>query len=184
MNIIIVFAKSEDAQNFKSILSRGGYDGMVTCTSGAQALSAMEDLGSGVVISGYRLSDMLYSELAVDLPKFFQMLMIASPDKAPLDTCGDKLVYLPTPLKKSDLFSTLELMLEGVTRSRKKAKEKAKKEGRSDEDKKIINQAKEILMDRHHMTEPEAHRYLQKCAMDSGTNLKETAEMVISLSAI
>ena len=61
MNIIIVFAKSEDAQNFKSILSRGGYDGMVTCTSGAQALSAMEDLGSGVVISGYRLSDMLYS---------------------------------------------------------------------------------------------------------------------------
>ena len=112
------------------------------------------------------------------------MLMIASPDKAPLDNCGDKLVYLPTPLKKSDLFSTLELMLEGVTRSRKKAKEKAKKEGRSDEDKKIINQAKEILMDRHHMTEPEAHRYLQKCAMDSGTNLKETAEMVISLSAI
>ena len=75
-------------------------------------------------------------------------------------------------------------MLEGVTRSRKKAKEKAKKEGRSDEDKKIINQAKEILMDRHHMTEPEAHRYLQKCAMDSGTNLRETAEMVISLSAI
>ena len=68
MNIIIVFAKSEDAENFKSILSRGGYDGMVTCTSGAQALSAMEDLGSGVVISGYRLSDMLYSELAVDLP--------------------------------------------------------------------------------------------------------------------
>ena len=97
---------------------------------------------------------------------------------------GDKIVYLPTPLKKSDLFSTLELMLEGVTRSRKKAKEKAKREGRSDEDKKIINQAKEILMDRHHMTEPEAHRYLQKCAMDSGTNLRETAEMVISLSAI
>ncbi|SFU66412.1 ANTAR domain-containing response regulator [Butyrivibrio sp. INlla21] len=183
MNIIIAFAKSEDAQNFKSILSRGGYDGIVTCTSGAQALSAMEDLGSGVVICGYRLSDMLYSELAVDLPKFFQMLMIASPDKAPIDNSGDKLVYLPTPLKKADLFSTLELMLEGVTRSRKKAKEKAK-QGRSDEDKKIINQAKEILMDRHHMTEPEAHKYLQKCAMDSGTSLKETAEMVISLSAI
>ena len=161
MNIIIAFAKSEDAQNFKSILSRGGYDGMVTCTSGAQALSAMEDFGSGVVICGYRLSDMLYSELAVD----------------------GKIVYLPTPLKKADLFSTLELMLEGVTRSRKKAKEKAK-QGRSEEDKKIIDQAKEILMDRHHMTEPEAHKYLQKCAMDSGTGLRETAEMVISLSAI
>lgn len=184
MNIIIAFAKSEDAQNFKSILSRGGYDGMVTCSSGAQALSAMEDLGSGVVICGYRLSDMLYSELATDLPSFFRMLMIASPDKAPMDNDGDKIVYLPTPLKKADLFSTLNLMLEGVTRSRKKAKEKARKAGRSEEEKKIIDQAKGILMERHHMTEPEAHRYLQKCAMDSGTDLKETAEMIISLSAV
>ena len=31
------------------------------------------------------------------------------------------------------------------------------------------------------MTEAEAHRYIQKCSMDSGTNLVETAQMVISL---
>lgn len=184
MNIIVAFAKAEDASKFKSILLRGGFESVTAVTSGMQALSAMEDLGSGVIVCGYRLSDMLYSELALDLPKFFQMLMIASPDKAPMDNCGEKIVYLPTPLKKSDLFSTLELMLEGVTRSKKKAKEKARKAGRSDEEKKIIDQAKEILMDRHHMTEPEAHKYLQKCAMDSGTSLRETAEMVISLSAI
>ena len=85
MNIIVAFAKSEDAQNFKSILSRGGFDGVVTCTSGVQALSAMDDLGSGVIICGYRLSDMLYSELAQDLPGYFQMLMIASADKAPAE---------------------------------------------------------------------------------------------------
>ncbi|MDC7293554.1 MULTISPECIES: ANTAR domain-containing response regulator [unclassified Butyrivibrio] len=181
MNIIVAFAKQADVMNFKSILSRGGYDSVKTCTSGVQALSAMEDLGSGVIICGYRLSDMLYSELAEDLPGYFQMLMIAGPDKAP-DFTSDNLVYLPTPIKKSDLFSTLELMLEGVARKRKKAKEK--RLARSDEDKKTIAAAKEILMDRHHMTEPEAHKYLQKCAMDSGTNMLETAEMIISLRNI
>ena len=31
------------------------------------------------------------------------------------------------------------------------------------------------------MTEEEAHRYIQKCSMDSGTNMLETAQMVISL---
>ena len=31
------------------------------------------------------------------------------------------------------------------------------------------------------MTEEEAHRYIQKCSMDSGTNLVETAEMVLSM---
>ena len=45
----------------------------------------------------------------------------------------------------------------------------------------IRDRAKTLLMERNNMTESEAHRYIQKCSMDSGTNLVETAQMVISL---
>ena len=45
----------------------------------------------------------------------------------------------------------------------------------------LIAKAKALLMERNNMTEAEAHRYIQKCSMDSGTNLVETAQMVISL---
>ena len=182
MNIIVAFAKSVDAQNFKSILSRGGYGNVQVYTSGVQALSAMQDLGSGVIVCGYRLSDMLYSELLQDLPGYFKMLLVASNANAPADNFDENLVYLSTPLKKDDLYATLDMMLEGVTLSRKKAKEK--RLHRSEADKKTIESAKALLMERHHMTEPEAHKYLQKCAMDSGTSLLETAEMVISISHI
>ncbi len=182
MNIIVAFAKAENVQNIKSILSRGGFDGVITCSSGVQALSAMDDLGSGVIICGYRLSDMLYSELLEDLPPYFKMLLIASTDRAPSDADNDRLIYLSTPLQRADLFSTLNLMLEGVHRLKKKAKERRMK--RSEADKKIIDQAKALLMERHHMTEPEAHKYLQKCAMDSGTDMLETAGMIISLTNI
>ncbi len=182
MNIIVAFAKSTDAQNFKSILSRGGYDNVQAYTSGVQALSAMQDLGSGVIVCGYRLSDMLYSELLQDLPGYFKMLLVSSSANAPSDNSNDNLVYLATPLKKDDLYATLDIMLEGVTLSRKKAKEK--RLHRSEADKKTIESAKALLMERHHITEPEAHKYLQKCAMDSGTSLLETAEMVISISHI
>ena len=182
MNIIVAFAKAETAQNIKSILSRGGFDGVTTCSSGVQALSAMDDLGSGVIICGYRLSDMLYSELLEDLPTYFKMILIASPDKAPQETENDNFIYLSTPLQKSDLFSTMNMMLEGVHKLKKKAKERRMQ--RSEADKKVINQAKALLMERHNMTEPEAHKYLQKCAMDSGTDMLETAEMVISLTNI
>ena len=182
MNIIVAFAKADNAQNIKSILNRGGYDGVVTCSSGVQALSAMDDLGSGVIICGYRLSDMLYSELLDDLPQYFKMLLVASTDKAPSETETDRFIYLSTPLQKSDLFSTLNMMIEGVQRQKKKAKERRMK--RSEADRKIIEQAKSLLMERHHMTEPEAHKYLQKCAMDSGTDMLETAEMIISLTNI
>lgn len=182
MNVIVAFARPNDIQNFKSILIKGGYDSVHCCQSGVQALSAMEDLGSGVIICGYRLTDMLYSELLENMPSYFKMLMIASSDKAPYDTSNDNLVFLQSPIKKSDLFFTLNTMLEGITYIRKKAKERRKE--RSEADRKIISQAKEILMARHHMTEPEAHKYLQKCAMDSGNSMLEAAEMVISLSAI
>ncbi|HCO28049.1 MAG TPA: antitermination regulator, partial [Lachnospiraceae bacterium] len=39
----------------------------------------------------------------------------------------------------------------------------------------------QVLMARNHMTEEEAHRYLQKTSMDSGTNMVETAQMILML---
>ena len=45
----------------------------------------------------------------------------------------------------------------------------------------MIAEAKALLMERNNMTEEEAHRYLQKTSMDSGTNLVETAQMVLSM---
>ena len=44
-----------------------------------------------------------------------------------------------------------------------------------------INNAKMVLMERNHMTEQEAYRYIQKCSMDSGTNMVETAQMILLL---
>ena len=45
----------------------------------------------------------------------------------------------------------------------------------------VIERAKALLMERNHMTEEEAHRYVQKCSMDSGNSIVETAQMIISL---
>ena len=45
----------------------------------------------------------------------------------------------------------------------------------------MISEAKALLMERNHMSEEEAHRYLQKSSMDSGTNMLETAQMVLTI---
>ena len=44
-----------------------------------------------------------------------------------------------------------------------------------------IKEAKELLMARNNMTEEEAHRYIQKCSMDSSTNMVETAQMILTM---
>ena len=72
----------------------------------------------------------------------------------------------------------------GMNKTRRRKKVRAKPKQRAEAEKKILWEAKSILMERNHMTEEEAHRYIQKCSMDSGTSLTETAEMVISMTKI
>jgi len=88
---------------------------------------------------------------------------------------------LNMPLKVYDLLNTVEMMLESMNRRRRKRKQEPKE--RNPKQQEVIRRAKELLMDRNNMSEGEAHRYLQKNSMDSGTNMAETAEMVLSIMA-
>lgn len=177
-NIIVAFSKPEDGKNIKGILMRNGYQVVAVCTSGAQTISAADSLSSGIVVSGYRFEDMMCEDLRQCLPAAFDMLLISSPSRWGGQPEGN-IIRLPMPLKVHDLLSTLEMMVQAQMRIRRKQRSKPKE--RSEEEKGLIAEAKALLMERNNMTESEAHRYIQKCSMDSGTNLVETAQMVISL---
>jgi len=178
LSIIIAFPKIEDATNIKNALVRNGYEVNATCTTGAQVISIANDLDDGIVLCGYRFPDMHYSELSNYLPKGFEMLLIASATK--LEECTDNnIVCLSLPIKMQDLLNTLQMMSYNYSKRKKKEKDKPKR--RSDEDKAIISKAKLVLMERNNMSEEEAHRYIQKTSMDSGTDMVEMAEMILSL---
>ncbi|MFT4006219.1 MAG: ANTAR domain-containing protein [Lacrimispora sp.] len=177
-NVIVAFSKAEDARNIKNILMKNGFEVAAVCTSGAQAVNSADELGRGIVVCGCRFADMVYQEIYECLPNGMQMLLVASPSqwsgRAPEDV-----VCLGLPLKVQDLVSTLEMMMETMARRKKKLKNRPRE--KSGEELEMIKQAKELLMERNHMTETEAHRYIQKCSMDSGTNIVETAQMIMSL---
>lgn len=177
-NIIVALPKLEDAKGIKNLLVRGGFQVTGVCTTGAQAISVADGLNDGIVICSYKLMDMVYAEIKECVPPGFEMLLIASNHL--LSQCeGSGIVCLSMPLKVGDLLSTVGMMAEGIERRRRKAKWKPKV--RSAEEENAIKEAKELLMARNHLTEEEAHRYLQKSSMDSGTNMVETALMVLSM---
>ena len=62
-----------------------------------------------------------------------------------------------------------------------KRKEKKKPKARSWKEQNYISNAKMMLMQRNHLSEDEAYRYIQKSSMDSGTNMVETAQMLLML---
>ena len=139
VNIIVVLPKLEEAKTIKNILIRSGFQVTGVCVTGAQAIQHTDGLADGVVICGYKMSDMLFSELKECLPFGFELLLLAS------------------------------------------QKEQNVIKERTAQENVMIAEAKEILMVRNHMTEGEAHKYLQKSSMDSGVSLTESAQMVLTM---
>lgn len=176
--IVVAFPKLEEAKNIKNILMRNGFQVIAVCTSGGQVLNYAEGLNSGIVVCGYRLADMLYEELSQYLPRDFEMLLVASPSRFSEDS-GDNIIRLAMPIKVHDMVATLEMMSKNQSQRRRKKRLEGK--GRNEEEKELISRAKAVLMEKNNMNESEAHRYIQKCSMDSGTNMVETAQMVLSL---
>lgn len=177
-NIIVVFPRLDDAKNVKNILVRSGFSVAAVCTTGAQALSYADGLGNGIIISAFKLADVPYFEIQECMPAGFELLVLASKQKLADATC-DGVVALPMPFVISDFLDTVQMMVIAAERRRKKAK--AVPRLRSDEDKQLISAAKRLLIDRNGLTEDEAHKFIQKCSMDSGTNMVESAQMVMSM---
>lgn len=180
-NIIIAFPKPEDGKGIRSLLMRNGIEVHAVCTSGAQAIRIAGELGTGILICGYRLTDMIYADVAKNLPKGFELLILGSQARL-VECAGRGYMFLSMPIKVHDLVNTIGMLQMNVTRYKKKLRQTPKK--RDPKELELIGNAKALVMERNHMTEEEAHRYIQKTSMDNGTSMVETAEMILKLMII
>ena len=177
-SIIVVLGAQQEARKIKNLLVQNGYAEVFVCASGAQALLCMDDLDAGVVISGFKLVDMMYSELMENLPAQFRLLLLASECNLALRADED-VMSLAYPFRVSDLLGTVELMLGSVTYPKKKPQ--GTKQKRTPQEEAMIRDAKALLMNRNNMSEKEAHRYIQKCSMDTSRSFVETARMILCM---
>ncbi len=177
-SIIVLFPKIENAKNIRNILVKSGFSVEAVCNTGAQALQYAQGLNDGVLVCGYKYPDMICTQLMEFLPTHFQMLLVASrPNLA--DVFGSDIVCVEMPLKVHELVSTVSMMVQNLEQKRRKRRQVPVQ--RNEKEKGIIAEAKALLMERNNMTEAEAHRYIQKSSMDSGTGLSETAQMILAL---
>lgn len=175
-NVIVAMPNIEAAKKISEILKQRGIQTTAICTTASKILSQAHQLDSGIVICTTRFSDMYCTEIAQYLPDYFDMLLLSP--KEEFEHCPLDVMKITMPCRSSDLLNTVEMMQMQLARRMKKNKSKGKKRSREEEE--IIGNAKKILMERNHMSEPEAFRYIQKCSMDSGTNMVETAQMILS----
>ena len=176
-SIVIALPKIEDAKKIRAIFQNHGYSVAAVCNTTAGALASLSNLDYGILICGYHFSDGYYRDILADLPPNFELLLLASGRY--LYDAPRGLLTIELPLKSRDLLNTAEMMLSRLERRRKKEKRKPKP--RSEREQNYISNAKMLLMQRNGLSEEEAYRYIQKSSMDTGTNMVESAQMILML---
>ncbi len=174
--IVVVLPKLDNAKKIRKILLAHGFQNVFACSSASSALQTVNQNECGLVFSGCRLTDMYYLELLNSLPPCFELVLLGSSETVAAADAG--ILALTTPIKVYDLVNTAEMVLGQLERRVRKEK---KPKVRSEREENYIRNAKFLLMERNHLTEEEAHRYIQKSSMDNGTNMVETAQMILTL---
>ena len=131
-----------------------------------------------MVVCGYKLGDQTAELLFDDLPPACAMLVLAPQDRLDLLENGD-IFRLPSPVTRGDLLASVRLLLQVGRRLERYGRPR-----RAEEERALIDRAKALLMDRHGLSEAQAHYYLQKKSMDSGAKLVQTARLVLDGGAM
>ena len=177
--IVITMPVHADAVRLGNMIIRSGiWDDIRLCERGGETLEMIHNQDVSLVICSKRFSDMGFEELADLAPPTVTILLLTK-DVGAGPFYGN-VMRLCMPFKAEDLISSVRTLMPGTDYSYRRSK-KPKKPARSDSEKKLVDDAKRLLMDRNDMTEPEAFRYIQKTSMDTGRSMTDTAEMILMM---
>lgn len=183
-NVIVGFSERSKGEVIKDIIVKSGFVDTELCTSGDEVLRLANQYAGGIVVCGYKVGGMIYTEVYELLPDDFGMLVLLSRNQAELVDNQD-IFKLVLPINKADLSRTMNMILEigrKHTSSKKAVKEDksaAAKALRTEEDKLTIEKAKILLMNKFNITEDAAHRFIQKNSMNKGMKMVETAKIIL-----
>ena len=173
-SIVIIMPKYDDAARIRDIIQRSGqYSEIEIAGSGDEVLRLVKSRDVSLVLCTVKFNGMGYQELVSYLPSSTPVLLMTK--NAALVPFSDSVIKLLVPFRADDLLGTIQTILPP------RRTKPPKKPPRTPEQQKLLDNAKQLLMTRNDMTEPEAFRYLQKTSMDAGRTLLETAEMVLYL---
>lgn len=172
--VIVAFERQSNCDRLRESIERGGEFSCVVCRTADQVRRAVRKLRLDLVVCGFKLGEESCESLFYDLPQRCSMLMVAP--QARLELCEAEGIFkLQAPVRRSELLASVRLLAQLHRSGRDEGPAR-----RSQEEQELVERAKAVLMDRHGMTEEQAHRFLQKQSMDNGARLTDTAKLVLA----
>ena len=169
--------------NLKSMLVDLGFDEILECGDGAKAVELALASFPDMAILDVAMPGMDGISAAVEIKKKLKipiLLLTSACDSATVKRASASGIaaFLTKPLRKQDLLPAIGIALQHVEEV-EELKEKIEDLRETIENRKIIEKAKGMLMEKNRIPEAEAYRAMQKMAMDTRKNLRQVADGIL-----
>lgn len=182
-SVLLVSSSASFVDTMRSLLPESRYSPVGIATSVSTAKRMLSERTYDFVIINSPLTDSNGLRLATDIAEEKNVipLLLVKNDEYPeiLDRTIRNGVYM---LSKPLTRATTAVALAWMAASRERQRVSEKKELTFEEKMKeirLVNRAKWLIISELHMTEPEAHRYIEKQAMDRCVTRGTVAEEII-----
>jgi len=180
-SVLIVSRNSKMIDFIKTAMPPDRFSPIHVVTNASEARRLMLVSPADIVVINTPLPDEFGTKLAQDLSNECAVAVIVKPEL--LERASYKLealgiVTLPSTLYKTVLYQSLMLLSASVTKLKRLSKERDSLTTKLKEVR-VVMKAKALLISEKFMTEDEAHRYIEKKAMDSGRKKAEVAAQII-----
>ena len=181
---LIVTTACKGTQLLAELLKMSGITSISTAASGGDARRLLLETSFDLVVINAPLSDEYGHELAVFVVESSGagVIILCKSERADLvsQKVEDAGVFVvEKPISRQLFFQSIKLMAASRRRMLGLKKENSKLRGKIEEIR-LVDRAKCLLIQYLDMTEPEAHRAIEKEAMDRRVTRKEIAKEIVS----
>ncbi len=184
-SVIVAMQQKESIQQIRQLLQKCGHRIAHSCQSGNEALQAARSMEPDIIIINETLPDFQGLELAeiVIEDRLCAVVLLASPAHkafAEKKMNAADFVCLTKPVQGIVLENSVEMLLK-TNRHLRQLEKSLSKMKKTIQDRKVIEKAKGLMMEKLELSEDTSYREMRKKSMDTGKSLTEIAEVVIKL---
>ncbi len=173
-NVFVAFHSEKLCSKVFAMLTMSGIHPNSTSVTSNDLLTKINNYENGVIVCETKLKDTVLFNFLDDIPSYFHIVAIGTMDT--LDDLPNQRVFkLSVPLDRTDLIYSVS-MLTNIDNHRALIHNQF----RTHDEEIIIQQAKALLIHKYHMTEEQAHRYMQTKSMNTGEKMITIARLILN----
>lgn len=183
-SVLIASSNPKFDQILTSLLPSEDYGTVDICDNAGAARRKLVEQPYDILIVNTPLKDENGTNLAIDIANETNISIMLLVDAARFDEISNiteqyGILTLSKPTNRATVTQSLKLLCATRNRLKRMEKKTASFEEKIEEIK-LINRAKLLLMEKEGISEQQAHRLVEKAAMDSRSSKRQVAEEIIA----